>query len=408
MMLLLAALFLVSALCQIDRILPFILSEAIKADLSLSDTQIGLINGVAFAVCYSLLSLPLARSADRGSPRIVLVACILVWSAMTSLGGLAAGFAFLAFSRLGVAIGEAGAVPAGHSLIARKIAPQRRGLAIGVFAMGIPMGAMAGFALGGLMNDAFGWRAALLGAGALGVLIALVTWVTAGPTAPLRRAQALGEPFMRSALRLLSSPDYRWLFAAAVAMGFAAAPFYAFATPFLIREHGFSASQAGVAFGLMQGLLGLFGTILGGRGFDRAVRSGSGQVLAPPAILFFVAAVTTTAALIVPVGWMALALFAPAMLSFSFMLPWAFGSGHLVAGRGKEALASSLGMIGSGLLGPALGPLIVGAVSDAASAAQIPNGLGLGLLIVPAAAVLAGAACLIANNRIAANHFGKR
>ncbi len=404
---LMVVLFLVSALCQIDRILPFILSESIKADLSLSDTQIGLINGVAFAVCYSLLSLPLARAADRGSPRVVLVLCVLIWSAMTALGGLAASFAFLVFARFGVAIGEAGAVPAGHALIARRIRPERRGLAIGVFAMGIPLGAMAGFSLGGLANDTVGWRAALFGAGGAGVMIAAATWFAAGPTPPLKRVATAAEPFMRSAMRLLASGEYRWLFAAAVAMGFAAAPFYAFATPFLIRTHGFSAGQAGVAFGLLQGALGILGTVLGGRGFDRAVRSGSGQVLAQPAILFIAASATTALGLFAPSGWLSLLLFIPAMLSFSFMLPWAFGAGHLVAGRGREALASSLGMIGSGLLGPALGPLLVGAASDAASAAGIPNGLGLALLIVPVSSVLAGMACLIANNRIAKARFGK-
>src|SRR5688572_18210005 len=94
----------VSIFCQVDRILPFILAESIKEDLSLSDTQVGLMTGVAFAVCYTLLSLPIARLADRGSPRLVLISCILVWSAMTALGGLAASFALLAASRLGVAV----------------------------------------------------------------------------------------------------------------------------------------------------------------------------------------------------------------------------------------------------------------------------------------------------------------
>lgn len=145
----LPAILFVSALSQVDRILPFIMAEAIKADLSLSDTQIGLLTGVAFAVCYSLLSLPLARAADRGSPRLVLVSCILGWSAMTMLGGLAASFLLLAFTRFGVAFGEAGGTPAGHAIIARKIRPERRGLAIGLFAMGIPLGTMVGFAAGG-------------------------------------------------------------------------------------------------------------------------------------------------------------------------------------------------------------------------------------------------------------------
>lgn len=401
------ALLLINAFSQIDRILPFILSESIKSDLGLSDTEMGLLTGLAFALCYSLLSLPLARASDRGSPRFVLVSCILLWSAMTALGGLAASFLLLAFTRFGVAFGEAGAVPAGHALIARKIRPERRGLAIGLFAMGIPLGTMVGFAVGGAIGDTLGWRTALVGAGAMGGLIALLTFIVTGPTPTLQRTAADSEPFLRSSRRLLASPAFRWLFIGAIFLGFAAAPFYAFSAPFLIRTHGFSTSQVGLAFGLLQGLMGIIGTLVGGRWFDRAVSSGAGNVLGPPAILFLIASTTTSAALFTPTGWMSIALLVPGMLSFSFMLPWAFGAAHLVAGEGRQAQASSLVMIGSGLLGPALGPVIVGMVSDAVTAAQGSNGLGFGLLIVPIASVLTGIALLIANRRIAAS-LGRR
>lgn len=396
-------LLLINAFCQIDRILPFILTEAIKSDLGLNDTQMGLLTGLAFAVCYSLLSLPLARASDQGSPRLVLVSCILLWSAMTAFGGFAASFMLLALTRFGVAFGEAAAVPAGHALIARKIRPERRGLAIGLFAMGIPLGTMVGFAVGGAIGDTLGWRTALIGAGAVGGLIALLTFLVTGPTPSLEPTAANSEPFIESSRRLLTSPAFRWLIIASVFLGFAAAPFYAFSAPFLIRTHGFSASEVGLAFGLLQGLMGIIGTLTGGRWFDRSVSSGTGRVLGPPAILFLIASVTTSAALFAPVGWLSIALLVPGMLSFSFMLPWAFGAAHLVAGEGRQAQASSLVMIGSGLLGPALGPVIVGMASDAATAAQVPNGLGFGLLVVPVASALSGITLLIANRRIAAS-----
>jgi predicted MFS family arabinose efflux permease len=395
-------LLLINAFSQIDRILPFILAEKIKGDLELTDTEMGLLTGLAFAVCYALLSLPLARAADRGSPRLVLVSCVLIWSVMTTLGGFAASFMFLALTRFGVAFGEAGAVPAGHALIVRKIGPERRGLAIGLFAMGIPLGTMVGFAAGGAIADVFGWRVVLMGAGAIGVLIGLLTIFVAGPTPSLPRTSSRDEPFLRTSLYLLSSPAFRWLFAGAVFLGFAGAPFYAFSIPFLIRTHGFTATEVGVSFGMLQGLMGILGTLGGGRWFDHAVRSGSGRVLGPPAILFLIASTTTTAALFAPTGWMSIALFVPGMLSFSFMLPWGFGAAHLIAGPGRQAQATSLVMIASGLAGPALGPLIVGIVSDAATAADIPNGLGLGLLIVPLASALAGIVYVITNQRIAA------
>jgi predicted MFS family arabinose efflux permease len=123
---LIIVLFMVSAFSQIDRILPFILAESIKKDLHLSDTQLGLITGIAFAVIYSIASLPLARLADRGASKQVLTWCILIWSVMTGLGGLAVGFVTLAISRFGVALGEAGGTPAAHALIAGKIPELRR------------------------------------------------------------------------------------------------------------------------------------------------------------------------------------------------------------------------------------------------------------------------------------------
>ncbi len=398
----LITLFLINAFAQIDRILPFILAEAIKTDLGLSDTQIGLLTGLAFAVCYTLLSLPLARLSDRGSPRFVLITCTLVWSAMTALGGLAASFLFLALTRFGVAIGEAGAIPSAHAVIARKIRPGLRGLAIGIFSMGIPLGTMAGFVVGGAMADTLGWQSALIGAGVLGGVIALLALFILGPTPPLNSPAIHAEPFFQASLKLLASPGFRWLFIGAIFAGFASAPFYAFAAPFLIRTHALTASEAGMAFGLLQGLMGIIGTLVGGRWFDHAVRSGTRRLLGPPAIMFMIASLTTTAALFSPVAWVSVLLLVPAMLSFAFMLPWCFGAAHLVAGRGKEAMASSLAMIGSGLLGPAIGPLLVGMISDTATGVGIPNGLGIGLLLVPFASTLTALAMLVASQRIAA------
>jgi predicted MFS family arabinose efflux permease len=402
---LLAALFLVSAFAQIDRILPFILAEAIKVELRLSDTHIGLITGIAFALCYALLSLPMARLCDQGSPRKVLLACTLTWSAMTALGGFATGFASLAATRFGVALGEAGAVPSGHTLIARKIRPGRRGFAIGIFSMGIPVGTMVGFGLGGAISDAFGWRTALLAAGGLGAVVGILAFFAAGPTSPVVRS--IGTvPFWQSTRELLAVPAFRALMMAAISIGFAAAPFYAFAATFLIRSHAFSATEAGLTFVLMQGTFGIAGTLLGGRGFDAAAQRKATSLLLVPAITFGVAAVTTVAALFVSVPWISIILFIPAMFTFAFTLPYAFGAAHLVAGVGREGIASSLAMIGSGLIGPALGPLLVGLISDLVADAGVTESLSIGLLIVPVACLLTVLTYLNAGRKIAACHPG--
>lgn len=397
---LLGALFLVSAFAQIDRILPFILAEAIKAELGLTDTQIGLVTGVAFAVCYALLSLPMARLCDEGSPRAVLLACTVVWSVMTALGGFAAGFLTLAATRFGVALGEAGVIPSGHALIARKIRPERRGLSIGIFSMGIPLGTMVGFGAGGALSDAYGWRAALFAAGIFGMFVGIVVFAAAGPTPPSTRRPG-GAPFLASGRALLAVPAFRALLVAGTCVGFAVAPFYAFAAAFLIRAHDLTTTQAGLAFGLLQGGLGVAGTLLGGRGFDRAVRAGSPSLLRAPALVFVVAAIATTGALLIPVPALSIALLTPAMFAFAYTLPFAFGAAHRVAGAGREATASSLALIASGLPGPALGPLLVGILSDAATEGGIANGLSYALLVVPIACLVTTAAYLEADRRMA-------
>ncbi|MBB5699193.1 putative MFS family arabinose efflux permease [Sphingomonas yantingensis] len=381
---LLVVLFLVSAFAQIDRILPFILAEAIKAELGLSDTLIGLLTGLAFAFCYVLLSLPMARLSDRGSPRIVLVGCMLVWSAMTALGGAATGFVTLAATRLGVAIGEAGAVPSSHAIIARRIGPERRGFAIGIFSMGIPVGTMLGFGLGGWIAETSGWRTALTAAGGAGILIGIATYFATGATPPIPRPVEAAS-FRRESAGLVADPPFRALLVLAVCIGFAAPPFYAFAAPFLIRAHDFSTAQAGLVFGLSQGVLGAVGTVLGGRRFDRVARTPGSSLFRAPMLAFVVAGLALAGALVVGQPWLALVLMMPAMFAFAFTLPFAFGAAHRIAGPGREAIASSLAMIASGLIGPTLGPLLVGAASDAAAGMGAANGLAYGLMLVPLA-----------------------
>ncbi|MCD9015728.1 MFS transporter [Parachryseolinea silvisoli] len=403
---LLTALLFVSIFSQIGRILPFILAESIKKDLQLSDTELGLIMGVAFSICYSLASLPLARLADHGWARRILLGCVLLWSAMTSLGGLATGLVTLALSRLGVALGEAGGTPASHALIAQRIAPHVRGRAIGLFAMGIPLGTMLGFAIGGRASDTIGWRNALFLAGAFGLIVAILVVLLIGKTSEVRKHTRSDENFFVSSRALLSKPAFVWMFLAANLLGFASAPFYTFGAPFLMRTHGLTASEVGISFGLLQGLMGIIGTLLGGRIFDNAVNRRSNRLLDPPAVAFSVAAITTLLALFVPVSWVSIALFVPGMFSFAFLLPHAFGAGHLVAGPGKQALASGLLMLGSGLLPAALSPLLVGMISDAATAANHKNGLQLGMLVVPVFSLLSGIACFVISRKLR-THFNE-
>jgi hypothetical protein len=242
----------------------------------------------------------------------------------------------------------------------------------------------------------------MTGAGAAGIAVALFALWASGPTPPQKPDPKTKPSFLIASRDLLALPAFRALFAAAVLIGFAVAPFYAFAAPFLIRTYGFTTTQAGAAFGGLQGLTGIAGTVLGGRGFDRAVRTGR-PLLDGPAMLLAGAGVAVLAALFVPGGWLSIALMVPAMIAFTVILPYAFGSAHRVAGPGREGMASGLILLATGLAGPAFGPLIVGAVSDAATAAGSANGLAFGLTIVPAAALAAAFACRVASRRMSAN-----
>lgn len=399
----LITLLLVSIVGQIDRVLPFIVGESIKNELGLSDTQLGLITGLAFAVCYSLAALPLARMSDRGGARKILVVCIVIWSIMTGFGGMATSFLTLMLLRFGVALGEAGGTPASHLLITQKLPWSIRGRAIGLFSMGIPLGTMVGFALGGWASDNIGWRNAFFAAGALGLVLAvLVALFVRGTRVPAAGKVANEGGSLKAGRNLMRKPAFLWLFIAANLLGFASAPFYAFTTPFLIRTYELTASEVGLKFGLTQGLLGIAATLLGGRFFDRAIARDSQALLRPPAIVVLIAAICTTAALFMPTGNSAIALLVPGMFSFAFLLPYAFGAGHLVAGNGNKALSTALLLLGAGLLGPSLAPVMVGFISDHTVTSNSDDGLRWGLLIGPLAGLLCVLALFIANKKLSA------
>ena len=390
---LLVTLLIVSMLSQIDRILPFIMSEAIKKDLGLTDAQLGLINGPAFALCYSLAALPLARLSDGGWSKRILIACILVWSIMTGLGGFAASFIMLSFLRLGVALGEAGGAPASHALITQYIVPGFRGRAIGLIAMGIPLGTMLGFVLGGWSSDHIGWRNTFMIAGISGIAVAALAGIFTRQLKKSEQQHHQRQDFLGSARMVLQKPAFKWLFVAANLIGFASAPFYIFSTPFLIRKFDLTATKVGLRFGLLQGLMGIAATIIGGKYFDRSVLKRQTKLLKLPAMVLILSAITTATALFMPSDTLTILLMIPGMFSFAFALPFAFGTGHIIAGRGNYAMSSSLLLLATGLLGPSISPILVGFISDHAGEINSFKGLQIGLLTGPVASILCAVTC---------------
>ena len=158
----------------IDRQILVILQESIKAELELSDQQLGLLSGFTFAVFYVVCGIPIARLADRYNRVNIVSASLAIWSAMTAVSGLAANFLHLLAARIGVGVGEAGASPPSHSIISDYFPHEERGRALSFYSIGIYIGILIGFLAGGWINQYFGWRTAFLVVGGPGILLAFV------------------------------------------------------------------------------------------------------------------------------------------------------------------------------------------------------------------------------------------
>src|SRR3990167_1130256 len=182
----LGLLFFVYMLNLVDRQVIYILAEPIKRDLGLADWQIGMIMGLAFALFYSVVSVPIARIAEKHDRPTIIAVSLALWSLCTALSGLAQGFVQLLLSRMGTGMGEAGCAPAAHALIADMTPREKRASALAVFSMGAPIGAFVGMAMGGLVADAYGWRMAFIVCGLPGLLLAIVVRLTMAEPRRLR------------------------------------------------------------------------------------------------------------------------------------------------------------------------------------------------------------------------------
>jgi MFS transporter, Spinster family, sphingosine-1-phosphate transporter len=264
-------------LCIIDRQILNVLAEPIARELNLSDTQIGLMAGLAFAVLYATLGIPLARHADRpGSNRIGLMSvCLFVWSGMTAMSGLAQNFVQMCAARIGVGIGEAGCTPAAHSMIADLYPPERRSSAMAVYGLGQPVGVIFGMMIGGLIADRWGWRMAFMVVGIPGMLVALLTPLllkdprrratAARPTEAAGLAEVLGE--------LLKSKTFMYMLVSGSVIAFLAYGMVVWTGIFFIRTFGLTPGQVGVWLGLVSGLSGAGRTMFGGVVEEQSVRA---------------------------------------------------------------------------------------------------------------------------------------
>jgi predicted MFS family arabinose efflux permease len=365
----LAMLTAVYALNFIDRQILVILQEPIKADMALSDAQLGLLSGFAFAVIYVTAGIPIAYWADRGNRRNVISLAVAVWSGMTAVSGLAQNYGQLLLARVGVGLGEAGGSPPAHSMISDYYPPEQRATALSIYSSGIYIGILLGFLFGGVIAEAFGWRTAFMVVGLPGVLFALVLRFTLRE--PVRgrwektAAAHTPQPGLKQTMALLRDRPSFWY----IALGSAFASYVAygngnFLPSFLIRNHHMSIAEVGTILALVSGVSVALGTFLGGYLSDRYGTKDMRWYLWIPMLGIALAYFPYINMLLTDNISSGLVLVFFALILNSFYLGPCIALSHALVEPGMRALASAVLFFVLNMIGLGLGPFLTGLVSD--------------------------------------------
>ena len=371
-------LFLAYVVNYIDRQIVTILQEPIRADLGLSDTQLGLMTGLSFALFYATLGVPIARIADRRSRSKLIAGAITLWSAMTAACAAATSFWTLLLCRMGVGVGEAGLSPPAHSLISDYYEPERRATALAIYSVGIQVGVFLGFVAGGAINHYFGWRMAFLVVGLPGLLLALLIRFTMrepprGQFDPPSATLSYGEQGGGKGLRALwSVRAFRY---AALACGFHALVLYGhghWAPPYLARVHGMALSEIAFWLAILAVLPGALGIWVSGMVSDRLEQRAGWGRLRVASISVLLLMPFEIAYALAPNEAAALTLSAVTHFLGGFYLAPTIAFVHGQVGARQRASASAILLLCLNLIGLGIGPLLVGSLSDLASA----EGLG--------------------------------
>ncbi len=364
----------------VDRTIISTIGQAIKVDLKISDTQLGLLGGLYFALLYTLLGIPIARLAERFNRVNIIAVSIVIWSGFTALCGTAATFAQLAAYRFGVGVGEAGLSPPAHSLISDYFEPKKRASALAVYSFGIPLGSMFGAMIGGVMLDHFSWRTAfmLVGVPGIAIAIALKMVIKEPPrghsepgagTAPVRERPpySLSDEFKEMGA-VVATLFGKWpvlnMVLGVTLVSFAGYGGGQFSPPYFIRAFNLSYGEVGMITGLVAGISSGAGTLLGGWLTDRLAKFGPHWYSLVPAIGITLAFPFIVAVYMAPTWQMAaLFLLLPGLFSYVYLGP-TFGVVQNMVPTYRRATATAILLFFVNLIALGAGPPFAGWVID--------------------------------------------
>ncbi|WP_084733216.1 MFS transporter [Sphingobium chungbukense] len=372
-----------------DRTLISVLAPAIQQELDLSNTQVGAITGIAFALTYGLSGLVLARWADRHGHARILVAAVATWSVMCVLTAYARSFTQLFFVRLGLGIGESGASPASFALIHTAFSDRARPIAYAIFSAGATVGIGTGVAVGGWLGSEYGWRLTMMIMAVPGLLLAFVFALTVK-----RPAKSAGGPRMQmpsaltTAKAIGADPLRRSLVGAYAMASFAYTGFAQWAPTFYMRTHGMSMKEVGATYSISSSGGALLGIIIGGIVVGRMLVRSAPLALHLCGLLAVCAAAASAAAFLVADRTLSLTLFAifglaagatyaPTIALFQERSP---GESRAFAGATMLLIAIIVGQGG--------GPFIVGLASDLLEARGVQAPLATALVIASTSLLL--------------------
>jgi MFS family permease len=364
-----------------DRQIIGILMQPIKEEFQVSDTAMGLLSGLAFALFYTVLGVPFARYADRANRRNFVAYCCGAWSVMTALCGMAVGYWTLALARVGVAVGEAGGTPPSISMVADHYPQTKRGRAMSVYMLGPQLGIIFGLALGGWIAHHYGWRQAFIWMAVPGIVAAVLLRFTGveprrgqWDAPPAAAAQPAGESFREVVRDLWRSAAFMRITVAGLMLGFAGYGIGIWTPSFLVRSHGLSLKDAGVVMGLLGGLAAVVGSLTAGWLSDRLSERDPrwrlgvpilGCVIALPAGLLFyllpAGGQWTIGGTVVPHAIVPYLVFGVATVWW--MAPVYAALADIVPAQ-RRTTAMAIFNLGLTMIGGGLGPLVIGITSD--------------------------------------------